>query len=53
MKCEVCGMNITEQPVVEELDGKNYYYCCNGCLETGICKRDKPLRNLQKNNRIE
>lgn len=52
MKCVVCGMNIKSHPVTEEIDGTIYHYCCTGCLESGICQRDKPLRKLQKKIRV-
>ncbi len=52
MKCEECGMKIKDKPVIEEIDSKKHYYCCGGCLEYGICRRDKPLKKLESKVRM-
>ncbi len=31
LKCEQCGAPIKEKPVIEEIEGKEHYFCCKGC----------------------
>lgn len=44
MKCVSCGMTIPGKPIREEIEGVVYYYCCVGCFEQELCRRDRPLR---------
>jgi len=47
MKCEACGMQIPGPSVREEVDGVVHHYCCVGCLEDAVCRRDRALRQLR------
>lgn len=44
MRCVSCGMAIGGNPIREEIEGRVKYYCCLGCFEEELCRRDKPLR---------
>lgn len=44
MKCHSCGMNIKKKPIREEIQGEVRYYCCLGCFEEDLCRRDQPRR---------
>jgi ribosome-binding protein aMBF1 (putative translation factor) len=46
MRCEICGMKIKGEPVVEELDGEKHYYCCEGCLKYTVCSHGKHIKNF-------
>lgn len=47
MKCTSCGMTIKTKPIREEISGRVNYYCCSGCFEEELCRRDKPLRHVR------
>jgi ribosome-binding protein aMBF1 (putative translation factor) len=50
MRCEICGMKIKGEPVVEEIDGEEYYYCCEGCLKYTVCSRDRHVKKFSIND---
>jgi hypothetical protein len=39
-------MAIKKNPIREEIEGQVNYYCCLGCFEEELCRRDKPLRKV-------
>jgi ribosome-binding protein aMBF1 (putative translation factor) len=49
MRCEICGMKITGEPVTEETDGEKHYYCCKGCLRYTVCSQTKHIKNFNYN----
>jgi ribosome-binding protein aMBF1 (putative translation factor) len=46
MRCEICGMKIKGEPIIEEVDGENHYYCSRGCLIYTVCSRDKRVKKF-------
>ncbi len=48
MHCTSCGMAIQGKGIREEIEGDVNYYCCTGCLQEELCRRDKPLRRALK-----
>jgi ribosome-binding protein aMBF1 (putative translation factor) len=50
MKCEICGMRIKGEPVIEEIDGEQHYYCCRGCLIYTVCTRDGRVKKYNLHN---
>jgi ribosome-binding protein aMBF1 (putative translation factor) len=48
MRCEICGMKIKGEPIVEEIDRKKHYYCCEDCLKYLVCTCDKYLKKFNK-----
>ncbi len=52
MRCISCGMAIQGRGIREEIEGTVNYYCCTGCLQEELCRRDKPLwRALRRTRR--
>ncbi len=49
MRCEICGMKIEGKPVVEEIDGRKRYYCCEDCLRYTVCSRPKHIKHFDLN----
>lgn len=46
MKCESCGMEVKDPPVIEIVRGKEHHYCCEGCRDYGWCLRDGSSKKL-------
>ena len=44
----VCGIELDEElALLHEHDGKNFYFCCNGCRKIFIKKPRKYKKNFQ------
>jgi|GEM_PF-6770229 uncharacterized ParB-like nuclease family protein len=48
MRCNTCGMKIKDEEIIEGIDGRLYYFCCDGCRDLSICKRVKIGEKLKK-----
>ena len=43
LTCDLCGRDITEDPVVKEIDGQTHHFCCQGCARAYENAQDKGM----------
>jgi len=54
MRCATCDMRIRGNGIVEVVNGRLYYFCCEGCRDLSVCEKVKISEKLKRklNNEI-